>query len=140
MWGISLGDTHTLFSLPVEKRIKVRIICAFFNHRLRKMVIDGPRYICFLSFIEGDMFILGWLREFTDSDLISLLLPRSLLIQTGKADGVSWWPFVLEEFNTAKKHYVRSGLEERIAIDLHKGGHEIQFQSGLKLLKKWLKR
>lgn len=139
MWGISLGGCSTLFTLPVEERIKVGIICAFFNHRLHKMVIDDPRYSCFLSTNEEHIFVPGWLREFTDSDLISLILPQSLLIQTGKADTVSWWPFLLEEFNAAKDHYARLGIEDRIAIDLHEGGHEIRFRSGLEFLKKWLK-
>lgn len=139
MWGISLGGCYTLFTLPVEERIKVGVICAFFNHRLRKMVIDDPRYSCFLSTLEEHIFVPGWLREFTDSDLISLILPRPLLIQTGKADTVSWWPFLLKEFNAAKDHYSKLGIEDRIAIDLHEGGHEIRFQSGLQFLSKWLK-
>jgi len=139
MWGISQGGNYTLFTLPVEKRIKVGIICAFFNHRLGKMVIDDPRYSCFLSTPEEHVFVPGWLREFTDSDLISLFVPRPLLIQTGKADSISWWPLVLEEFNAAKSHYSKLGLGDRIAIDLHEGGHEIRVKSGVEFLKKWLK-
>ncbi|HOJ39562.1 MAG TPA: hypothetical protein PK644_03735, partial [bacterium] len=49
MWGISLGGYYTLLTLPVEPRIKLGICCAFFNHRLEKMVLDDPRYSCFLS-------------------------------------------------------------------------------------------
>ncbi|NPV80062.1 MAG: hypothetical protein HPY52_07250 [Firmicutes bacterium] len=138
MWGISLGGAYTLLTLPLEARIKVGIICAFFNHRLTKMIIDDPRYSCFLSTEEEHAFIPGWLREFSDSDLVSLICPRPLLIQTGKADGVSWWPFVLEEFKEAKGHYERLGLSERILIDLHEGGHEIRYDTGLAFLRKWL--
>lgn len=138
MWGISLGGFYTLITLPIENRIKLGIICAFFNHRLRKMVIDDPRYSCFLSTTEEHIFIPGWLREFTDSDLVSLICPRPLLIQTGKADGVSWWPFVLDEFYRAKEHYDRLNIGDRIQIDLHSGGHEIRYESGVSFLKRWL--
>jgi len=138
MWGISLGGFYTLITLPIENRIKLGIISAFFNHRLKKMVIDDPRYSCFLSTAEEHIFIPGWLREFTDSDLVSLICPRPLLIQTGEADEISWWPFVLEEFYRAKEHYTKLNIGDRIQIDLHSGGHEIRYESGLAFLKKWL--
>ncbi|MCM8769477.1 MAG: hypothetical protein NC911_07415 [Candidatus Omnitrophica bacterium] len=138
MWGISLGGYYTLLSLPVEPRIKLGICCAFFNHRLEKMIVDDPRYSCFLSTEEEHIFIPGWLREFRDADLISLICPRPFLIQTGKADGVSWWPWVVREFQQAKTHYEKLGLADRFQLDLHSGGHEIRYESGLAFLKKWL--
>ena len=138
MWGLSKGGTYTLFTLPVEKRIKVGIISAFFNHRIKKMVVEDPRYSCYLVTDEEHMFLSGWLKEFTDSDLVSLICPRPLMIQTGKADGVSWWPFVLEEFKNAKEHYKKLKIEERIEMCLHGGGHEIRFAEGLKFLQRWL--
>ena len=102
------------------------------------MVIDDHRYSCFLSTEEEHIFIPGWLREFTDSDLVSLICPRPLMVQTGKSDGVSWWPFVLEEFAAAKGHYDKLGRADRIQMDLHSGGHEIRYESGLAFLKKWM--
>jgi len=138
MWGISLGGAYTMFTTPLEKRIKVAIPCAWFNHRVRKMAIDDPRHSCFLSTNEEHIFIPGWLREFTDSDLVSMICPRPLQIQCGKADGIAWWPWVLEEFAESKAHYERLGLADRIELDLHEGGHEIRLESGLRFLKEWL--
>ncbi len=138
MWGLSKGGTYTLFTLPIELRIKVGIISAFFNQRIKKMVIKDPRYSCYLVTDEEHMFLPGWLREFTDSDLVSLICPRPLMIQTGKADGVSWWPFVLEEFEESKEHYKKLKVEERIQMCLHNAGHEIRFKEGLKFLQRWL--
>ena len=122
MWGISLGGAYTIFTMPLEPRIKAGIITAWFNHRLRKMVVDDPRHSCFLSTREEHIFIPGWLREFADSDLISLICPRPVMSQTGKADGIAWWPWVLEEFAAARAHYQRLGLADRIELDLHEGG------------------
>ncbi len=138
MWGISLGGAYTIFTMPLEPRIKAGIICAWFNHRIKKMVIDDPRYSCFLSVNEEHIWIPGWLREFTDSDLISLICPRAVMSQTGKADGISWWPFVQEEFAASREHYDRLGYGDRIELDLHEGGHEIHVDEGLRFLDKWL--
>jgi hypothetical protein len=138
MWGISLGGAYTMFTLPLEPRIKAGIVTAWFNHRVKKMVIDDPRYSCFLSVPEEHIFIPGWLREFTDSDLASLICPRALMSQTGKGDGIAWWPFVQEEFEATRAHYEKLGIADRVEFDLHEGGHEIRVQSGLEFLRKWL--
>lgn len=139
MWGISLGGAYTIFSMPLEPRIKVGLCTAWFNDRVRKMAIDDPRYSCFLSVDEAHIFFSGWLREFSDSDLVSLIAPRPFMSQTGRGDAIAWWPFVLEEFERSREHYVKLGVEpDRMAIDLHEGGHEIRVQTGLEFLGKWL--
>ena len=83
--------------------------------------------------------IASWLREFADSDLVSLIAPRAFMSQTGKGDGIAWWPFVVEEYERSREHYVKLGVEpERMVIDLHEGGHEIRVATGLEFLAKWL--
>jgi len=138
MWGLSLGGAYTLLTTPLEPRIKVAICSAWFNHRVRKMVVDDSRYSCFLSAEEEHIFIPGWLREFSDSDLVSLICPRPLHVQAGKCDGISWWSFLAEEFGRAREHYVRLGLGDRIELHLHEAGHEIRYEEGAAFLRKWL--
>ncbi len=138
MWGLSLGGAYTLMTMPIEPRIKVGVSAAWFNHRVRKMVVDDPRHSCFLSVNEDHVFIPGWLREFSDSDLCALIAPRAFMSQTGKCDGISWWPWVAEEFEASKAHYDKLGLGERIRLDLHEGGHEIHYEAGLAFLRQWL--
>ncbi len=140
MWGISLGGMAAMFWMPLESRIRCGIVTAWFNHRRNKMVIPDARYSCFLETKEEHAFYRGWLTEFTDADVVSLIAPRPLLIQTGKKDGIAWWPQVLEEYEAAREHYRRLGIEDRIEMDLHDGGHEIRLESGLAFLKKWLAR
>ena len=137
-WGLSLGGMAAQFWAPLEPRLRAVISAAWFNSRLDKMVIPDPRYSCFLDTPEDHAFIHGWLTEFTDSDLLSLVCPRPLLIQAGKADGIAWYPQVLEEFGALKVHYDRLGLAGHCAIDLHEGGHEVRLESGIAWLKKWL--
>jgi dienelactone hydrolase len=138
MYGISLGGAYTSFTVPVEPRITVAVICAWFNHRLNKMIVDDPRYSCFLSSGEEHIIVPGWLREFTDSDLLSLICPRPVLIETGKCDSIAWWPQVLEEFERARTHYEKLGVADRIEMDLHEGGHEIRGTRAFEFLRTWL--
>jgi dienelactone hydrolase len=138
MWGISLGGMATMFWMPLEPRIKCGVVCAWYNHRRNKMVIPDSRYSCFLDTKEEHAFFRGWLTEFTDSDAASLVCPRPLMVQHGKKDRIAWWPQVIEEFDAAREHYRRLGLEDRAQLVLHEGGHEIELESGLAFLRKWL--
>lgn len=140
MWGLSLGGMATMFWVPLEPRIKCAIVAAWFNHRRNKMVIPDKRYSCFLETKEEHAFFQGWLAEFTDSDVASLICPRPLLVQTGKMDGIAHWPMVVEEFEASKEHYRKLGIEDRIEMDLHEGGHEIRLESGIPFLNRWLKK
>ncbi|MCC6456142.1 MAG: hypothetical protein IT328_14405 [Caldilineaceae bacterium] len=138
MWGISLGGAYTLFTSVLEPRIQAGVCTAWFNDRLRKMIIDDPRYSCFLSTSEEHIFIPGWLRDFGDSDLLSLICPRPMLIQAGRGDSISWWPWLEDEFGVAQEHYAQLGMAERLEMYLHDGGHEIDVASGLQFLQRWL--
>ena len=138
MWGISLGGMATMFWMPMEPRISCGIVTAWFNHRRNKMVIPDERYSCFLETEEEHAFFRGWLTEFTDSDVVSLICPRPLQIQHGKKDGIAWWPQVITEFNDSKIHYEQLGLEDRFELVIHEGRHEIELDSGMRFLTKWL--
>jgi dienelactone hydrolase len=138
MWGLSLGGTATMFWMPLEPRIKAGVVSAWFNHRRNKMAVPDPRYSCFLETQEEHAFFHGWLTEFTDSDVASLICPRPLLIQTGKQDRIAHWPQVVEEFEAARKHYERLGVADRIEMDLHVGEHEARVEGGVRFLRRWL--
>ena len=139
MWGLSLGGMATMFWTPLEPRIKAAVVAGWFNHRRDKMVIPDPRYSCFLETKEEHAFFDGWLTAYSDADVASLICPRPLMVQTGKKDGIAWWPLVAEEFEAAKEHYRRLGIADRIELDLRDGGHETHVASGLRFLTKWLK-
>jgi hypothetical protein len=139
MWGVSLGGMATMFWMPLEPRIKAGIVSGWFNQRRNKMVIPDDRYSCFLETKEDHAFFTGWLTEFTDHDVVSLICPRPLLIQHGKKDGIAFWPQVMEEYITARSHYEKLNIEDRIQIDMHEGGHEAIIESGVKFMTRWLK-
>ena len=138
MSGISLGGTATLMFTPLIDRVKAACCIAWFNHRRKKMVIIDPRYSCFLATAEEHAFVPGWLPEFSDSDLASLICPRPFMVQTGKADGIAWWPFVQQEWAVAKAHYEKLGLAERAELLLHDSGHEVVPSNAVEFFRKWL--
>lgn len=139
MWGVSLGGMATQFFMPLEPRIKVGVVSAWFNHRLTKMAVTDKRYSSFIDTTEEHAFFNGWLTEFADHDLVSLICPRPLLIQHGKKDTIAYWPDLMKEYETARTHYEKLGLGDRIGIDLHEGVHEANVESGLKFLDRWLR-
>ena len=135
-WGVSLGGMATMFWMPLEPRIKAGVVSAWFNHRLNKMAVPDKRYSSF-SPTEEHAFFSGWLTEFSDHDVVSLICPRPLQIQHGKNDGIAYWPQVVEEFDRAKLHYERLGLSGRIELRMHEGEHEALVTEGVNFFKKW---
>lgn len=138
MWGVSLGGMATMFFMPLEPRIKVGVVSAWFNHRISKMAISDQRYSTFLDTQEEHAFFQGWLTEFTDSDAIALICPRPVLIQHGKRDRIAHWPDLVPEFEAAKGHYEKLGIADRISLDLHEGLHDARPDTGIPFMKRWL--
>ena len=66
------------------------------------------------------------------------MIPRTLMLQSGKADGIAWWPDLIPVFERLRDHFARLGLEDRVALDLHEGVHEIRVETGLAFLEKHL--
>jgi len=138
MWGVSLGGMATMFWMPLEPRIKAGVVSAWFNERRNKMVVPDERYSSFISTKEEYVFLSGWLTEFSDDDVVSMICPRPVQIQHGKKDGIAYWPQVVEEFDRAKLHYKKLSMEDRTELVLHEGGHEAIADKGVAFLSKWL--
>ncbi len=138
-WGVSLGGMATMFWMPLEPRIKAGIVSAWFNHRINKMLVPDERYSSFTKNNEEHAYFTGWLSEFSDHDVVSMICPRPVQIQHGKKDGIAYWPQVVEEFERSKLHYERLGLGDRISLELHDGGHEALAAEGVEFFKKWFK-
>lgn len=139
MWGVSLGGQATMCWMPLEPRIKAGIVSAWFNHRIKKMVGKEKGYSSFQKGNENYVFLKGWLSEFSDHDLVSLICPRPVMVQHGKKDGIGDWRGIEEEFNKARSHYERLQMADRMQFTLHEGGHEAIVKDGIQFLDRWLK-
>ncbi|MCC6681448.1 MAG: hypothetical protein IT445_11160 [Phycisphaeraceae bacterium] len=140
MWGLSLGGMATQLFAPLETRITCAISSAWFNHRPNKLARPDPRYSCYLDSIETYVFLRDWLSCFADEDLQSLIIPRAIMYQSGKNDGIAWWPQLVEVFHRLRFHYEQLGIADRVALDLHEGYHEIRVETGVAWMKKFLMR
>jgi dipeptidyl aminopeptidase/acylaminoacyl peptidase len=138
MWGVSLGGMATMFWMPLEPRIKAGVVSAWFNERRNKMAVPDGRYSSF-SPREDHAFFNGWLTEFSDYDLVSLIAPRPLMIQHGKKDNIAHWPQVVEEYDKSIVHYQKLQIPEKIELIMHDGGHEAIVDEGLRFMSTWLK-
>ena len=139
MYGLSQGGQSALWLPAVEKRIKVTVISAFFNLRWRKMVISGgENYTAYIDTDEEDKFYYGQLLEFSDSDIVSLICPRCVFVEAGKYDKAVYQPMAAEEFSKVKLVYEKLGIGEQAEIELHDGGHEINFAGAVEFLKRHL--
>ncbi|TDE11460.1 alpha/beta hydrolase family protein [Jiangella asiatica] len=138
MWGQSWGGLATQYWLPLEPRIRAGVVSAYFNDRLAKMAVPDPRYTCFLETAEVHAHHPGLLAEFADADLVSLICPRPLLVQHGRADNIGWAPAVSTEFERARRHWAELGHGERMALHLHEGGHEVDVDTALRWFGRWL--
>lgn len=138
MWGVSLGGMATMFWMPLEPRIKAGIVSAWFNERRNKMVVSDKRYSCFMDTTEDYVFVSGWLTEFSDDDVVSMICPRPLQIQHGKKDGIAYWPQVVEEYERATVHYKKLQMQDRIDLVMHEGAHEAIVNEGVAFMTRWL--
>ncbi len=138
MWGVSLGGMATMFWMPLDERIKVGVVSAWFNERNNKMVVQDDRWSSFSKNGEDYAFLTGWLNEFADRDLVSMICPRPLQIQHGKNDGIAYWPDVVKEFERSKAHYDKLGIGDRVELIVHEGRHEAKVEEGVRFLKKWI--
>jgi len=138
MWGVSLGGMATMFWMPLEPRIKVGIVSAWYNNRLPKMILPDDNYVSFMVTDEDHAFFTGWLTEFSDDDVVSMICPRPLMIQHGKKDRIADWPKMVEEFKRGKIHYDKLNIGDRMELVLHDGGHEAIAAEGVRFLSKWL--
>ena len=102
------------------------------------MIIPSEHYRSFISTQEDYVYMTGWLDEFRDDDVVSLIAPRPLQIQHGKKDRIAHWPLVVEEFERSKAHYNRLGIADRIELSMDDGGHEAHVEDGIRFFRKWL--
>lgn len=123
--GMSWGGLAAQFWAPLDECVAAVATLGFFNDRSRKMVVQDTRYGTFYDHDEHHAFLHGHLLGFGDADLASLVAPRPFLVQHGRADRIGWWPQVVAEFERARSHWESLGVGERVALQIHEGGHEV---------------
>ncbi len=123
-YGLSYGG-KTAMRVPVlVDRYCLSICSADFNEWIWKNVSARAPY-SYLWTAEYDMpeFNLG--NTFNYAELSWLICPRPFMVERGHDDGVAPDEWVAYEFARTRRHFVKLGLADRVAIEFFDGPHTI---------------
>ncbi len=118
--GFSGGGLVAAFTSVMEERIRATVLCGYTN--TFKASIMSRRHCL-------DNYIPGILQLAEMPELIGLMAPRSLFIESGIDDHLFPLGEVKRAIQRLGEIYKQLGAEERLASDLFQGKHEI---SGMK--------
>lgn len=113
--GLSLGGTFTLFLTPIEERIKVAVISgAVGSWRDENVWSCGS---C------GNQLFFGLLKYVDISDLLPLIAPQGLCVESGLYDSCFMWPGARIAHEKSLQAYRILGCSENLCIDAFPGPH-----------------
>lgn len=137
MYGLSQGGQTALYLPAMDERIQASVSSAWFNWRMPKMI--GPvRGEAFLDVDSEDKFFTEIIRCFADSDVVSLIAPRSFAVETGLHDTAVDIENAEAEFQRARVHYDKLGASDRIEFIPHAEGHVSATRRAFEFLKEHL--
>jgi dienelactone hydrolase len=114
--GLSGGGMVASLYAALDERIQATVICGYSN--TYKSSILSQRHCL-------DNYIPGILLHAEMPELIGLIAPRALFIESGTKDHLFPVAEVKEVIQTLEELYTSLGLEDRFASDIFEGGHEI---------------
>lgn len=120
--GLSWGGTQTMWTAALDDRIAAAVISGAFG-RLADSLIESSECAC--------QYVPGLLPVADLPDIVALIAPRSLLIQSGLTDQHSTPEVVGEAFETVSRAYAVAGVPGSVELDQFAGGHVFQTESAL---------
>ena len=139
IYGISWGGRTAMYAAALDERIAAAVISGHFNHTVRMMVESSPHYTPYIATPEDYAFFSGLIVDFSDSDVVSLIAPRPVFVETGTRDNGVYYPMAQAEFTLVQKIYSRLGVGDRAAFGLFEGGHEIEGEMAFSFLDRFLR-
>ncbi len=114
--GISGGGMHTFYSTCLDERIRACVVSGYFCSF--RYSIFGMHH-CTCNYIPG-------LSRFGEIyDLVGLIAPRPMLVETGTRDPIFPQEGVQESLERAKQVYGVFGAEDALEVDTFEGRHQI---------------
>ncbi|MBD0381351.1 dienelactone hydrolase family protein [Paenibacillus sedimenti] len=114
--GFSGGGLIGAYASAIDERVKATLLCAFTN--TFKGSIMHVRH-CIDNYVPG---VLGYAEL---PDLIGLIAPRALFIESGKQDPIFPIETVYAAIEHLRKLYVEVNAESRFGVHLFEGVHEV---------------
>ena len=114
--GISGGGMHTFFSTCLDERIKACVVSGYFC-TFRDSIL--AMHHCMCNFVPG----LSAFGEITD--LVGLIAPRPMLVESGSYDPIFPMSKVKTSVRKAKQVYSVFGAADAVKTDYFEGRHQI---------------
>lgn len=128
--GISGGGLVCGFATALDDRIKAAVVSGYTNTFIDSVM---SIYHCV------DNFIPGLVNHAEMPDLLGLIAPRPLLIESGTEDDIFPIQAAKKAYERIRDVYRFLGAEERIDSDFFVGQHEISGAKAYDWLERWLK-
>lgn len=127
--GISGGGMHTFFSSCIDERIRACVISGYYA-TFKDSIL--AMHHCPCNFVPG-------LAEFGEMyDMVGLIAPHPLLVESGSHDPIFPRPAVRASVARARAVYGVFGAREYVSTDYFEGRHQISGRKAYKFLKKYL--
>jgi dienelactone hydrolase len=114
--GISGGGMHTFFSTCLDTRIRACVVSGYYG-TFRDSIL--AMHHCTCNFVPG----LGQFGEMYD--LVGLIAPRPLLVESGSYDEIFPTAATHASFERAKQVYAVFGAQDQVEADFFEGRHTI---------------
>ncbi|WP_019534684.1 alpha/beta hydrolase family protein [Paenibacillus ginsengihumi] len=129
--GFSGGGMVASLSAALDERIRASVICGYSN-TYKGSILARPHCL--------DNYIPGILTEAEMPDLLGLIAPRALFIESGTFDGLFPVERVKEAIGQVAQTYGALNAEARFTFDLFEGKHEISGRHSYDWLAKMLRQ
>lgn len=124
--GISGGGMHTFFSACLDERIKACVISGYYS-TFQDSILSMAHCPC--NFVPG----LGQFGEMYD--LVGMIAPRPLLVESGDYDAIFPRPAVEQSVARARAVYAVFGEQTDVHTDYFEGRHQISGRKAYGFLK-----
>ena len=138
-YGLSYGGYSALWMPPLEPRLKLTVISAFFND-WRTMLTDTTHYgDVYWSLPDEDFYNWNVLNRFVHTQMIAAMWPRPVCIEYGSEDRVTtpaWHEHAWQDVNAFAESW---GMQGKIVDDDFLGPHTIHGIGTFFFLDRWLR-
>jgi len=124
--GFSGGGLIGSLTAALDRRIRATVICGYTN-TYKGSILAMPHCI--------DNYISGILQYAEQPEIMGLIAPRTLFIESGEKDPIFPVDHVREAINRLRRIYEAMNAGDRLEADIFPGGHEISGRKSLDWLK-----
>jgi dienelactone hydrolase len=138
-YGLSYGGYSAMWMPPLEPRLNLTVISAFFND-WQTMLTDPTRQgDSYWSLPDEDFYNWNILNRFVHTEMIAAMWPRPVCIEYGSEDQVTTQEWHQRAWQEAKTFSQTWGMQGKIVDDRFLGPHSIHGIGTFFFLDRWLR-